>query len=61
MDGEKRSLPRSGSLRIIPYGADRGHIWIDPECGLEVDLDLVDELLRRGARLRIPVSCVTTR
>jgi class 3 adenylate cyclase/tetratricopeptide (TPR) repeat protein len=28
--------------------ADRGHIWIDPECGLEVDLDLVDELLRGG-------------
>ncbi|MGA2531328.1 MAG: AAA family ATPase, partial [Acidimicrobiales bacterium] len=28
--------------------ADRGHIWIDPECGLEVDLDVIDELLRRG-------------
>ena len=28
--------------------ADRGHIWIDPECELQVDLDLVDELLRRG-------------
>ncbi len=28
--------------------ADRGHIWIDPECDLEVDLDLVEELLRRG-------------
>jgi predicted ATPase/class 3 adenylate cyclase len=28
--------------------ADRGHIWIDRECGLEVDLDLVEELLRTG-------------
>ncbi len=28
--------------------ADRGHIWIDPECDLEVDLDIVDELLRLG-------------
>jgi class 3 adenylate cyclase/tetratricopeptide (TPR) repeat protein len=28
--------------------ADRGHIWIDPECDLQVDVDLVDELLRRG-------------
>ena len=28
--------------------ADRGHVWIDPERGLEVDLDLVDELLRLG-------------
>ncbi|MGA2802951.1 MAG: AAA family ATPase [Acidimicrobiales bacterium] len=28
--------------------ADRGHVWIDPECDLEVDLDLVDELLHRG-------------
>ena len=28
--------------------ADRGHLWIDPKCGLEVDLDLVEDLLRTG-------------
>ncbi len=28
--------------------ADRGHIWIHPECDVEVDLVLVNELLRLG-------------
>lgn len=32
-------------------GADRGHIWIEPECELEVDLDLVSKLLATGLEL----------
>ena len=43
-----RPLPCSASLRVSSIRADRGHIWIDPECDLQVDLDLVDELLHRG-------------
>ena len=47
----RSALGALGEPALGLIGADRGHIWIEPECALAVNLDIVEALLASGLEL----------